>query len=79
MKKIKNATSAIVEKISKLPKAEKFNIGDYLKEYNFENNEKFELFKKIISLCEVQNIIIENTEADKILGMPWVYTYIKKN
>ena len=76
---IKNAAKEIVEKISQLPKDSEFRFGTYFKEYGFKTNENFELFKEVRLLCESQGIVLENTQAEMMLGMPWAFKYKKKN
>ena len=77
--KVKNIAIEIVDKISNLPQDTEFVIGDYFKDYNLESKEKFEVIKEVLSVCESKNIIIENTQEGMTLGMPWVYTFKRKN
>ena len=75
--KIKNAANEIVKKISELPIGSEFIIGDYFTEYKFETEENFKLIEEVLSLCKSNDIQIENTQSEMILGMPWVYKYKK--
>ena len=77
--KIKEAAVEIANKISALPQGSEFKFGDYFKEYNFEDREKFELMEKTVDLCESMNISISNTQEDMTIGMPWVFVYKKMN
>ena len=77
--KIKLAATEIVQKISELPIGSEFVIGDYFKDYKFEVSDNFKLLEEILTLCESNNVKIENIQANMILGMPWVYTYKKNN
>ena len=77
--KIKIAASEIVAKIKELPIGSEFVMGEYFTNYKFERGDKFKLQKEILSLCESNNIQIENTQAGAILGMPWAYRYKKNN
>lgn len=77
--KIKIAASEIATKIKELPIGSEFVIGEFFTNYKFEREDKFKLLKEVLSLCESNNIQIENTQAGMILGMPWVYRYKKNN
>ena len=77
--KIDIALNEIIDKISNLPQGSEFRIGDYLKDYNFTNEENMELTKKVIGTCKEKNIILENTQENMILGMPWVFILKKMN
>ena len=77
--KIKNITSEIVDKIAELPIGSEFTIGGLFSNYNLDKDEKFEVFKEVLSLCKSNNIQIENTQAGMMLGMPWVFKYKKNN
>ncbi len=77
--KIKIAASEIVAKIKELPIGSKFIMEDYFTDYKFEMEDNFELLEEIFSLCDSNNIQIEITQDDMELGVPWVYTYKKKN
>jgi len=77
--KIKIAASEIFTKIKELPIGSKFIIEEYFTDYKFEMEDNFKLLEEIFSLCDSNNIQIENTQDDMELGMPWVYTYKKKN
>ena len=77
--KIKIAASEIVTKIKELPIGSEFVIGEFFTNYKFEREDKFKLLKEVLSLCESNNIQIENTQAGAIIGMPWVSRYKKNN
>ena len=77
--KIVVAAKEIVRKISALPIGSEFVIGDYFIDYNFGVDENFKLMEVVLSLCESNNIQIENIQNEMELGMPWVYKYRKNN
>ena len=77
--KIKIAANEIVAKIKELPIGSEFVIGEYFTNYKFEMEDNFKLLEEIFSLCESNNIQIENTQDGMELGMPWVYRYKKNN
>ena len=53
---------------------------EYFTNYKFEIEDNFKLLEEIFSLCESNNIQIEDTTQDDMeLGLPWVYTFKKKN
>lgn len=69
----------IFEKISALPEDSEFRFIDFFKDYDIDNQAKFDLLDRVLDLCESNGIIIENTQEGMILGMPWVYVYKKMN
>lgn len=78
--KIKIAASEIVAKIKELPIGSEFVMEEYFTNYKFEIEDNFKLLEEIFSLCESNNIQIEDTTQDDMeLGLPWVYTFKKKN
>ena len=77
--KIKNAADEIVKKISELPIGSVFVLSHYFAEYPFNNHDRFQLMKEVLSLCKSSNIDIENIQSGMTLGMPWVYKYRKNN
>ena len=68
----------IFNKINELPSDSEFTMFDYLKNYELETKEMFEVNKKVLDLCNVNNVEIDNLMSGAILGMPWVYP-LKKN
>lgn len=77
--KINVAAKEIVRKISALPIGSEFVIGEYFTDYKFDIEENFKLLEVVLSLCESNNIRIENIQNEMELGMPWVYKYRKNN
>ena len=77
--KIINASNEVFNKIKELPQGSEFRFDEYITDYGFTFDENFELLKAVLELCESNNVLIENTQKDQILGMPWVYTYRKNN
>jgi len=75
--------SKMIEIVANYSIDTKFTIADLVNTTNesdeFPNsNDMFEITKQFLEKCQQGNIIIENTQAGEILGMPWAYTYIKK-
>lgn len=71
--KINMISKEIFDKINELPNNSEFTMLDYLKDYNLETKEMFEVNKNVLELCNENNIKIDNLMSGAILGMPWVY------
>lgn len=71
--KISMISKEIFNKINELPNSSEFKMLDYLKDYELETKEMFEVNKKVLDLCHDNNVKIDNLMSGAILGMPWVY------
>ena len=69
---------SIYKEIEKLPINSEFNIAQFFKDYNIEENDKFDLCKQVISYCIVNNVKIIEKFPDADLGLPWNIPRIKK-
>lgn len=76
--KVNMISKEIFNKINELPSDSEFTMFDYLKNYELETKEMFEVNKKVLDLCNVNNVKIDSLMSGAILGMPWVYP-LKKN
>ena len=68
----------IYKEIEKLPINSEFKIAQFFKDYNIEENDKFDLCKQVISYCIVNNVKIIEKFPDADLGLPWNIPRIKK-
>ena len=69
---------SIYKEIEKLPINSEFKIAQIFKDYNIEENDKFDLCKQVISYCIVNNVKIIEKFPDADLGLPWNIPRIKK-
>lgn len=69
---------SIYKEIEKLPINSEFKIAQFFKDYNIEENDKFDLCKQVISYCIVNNVKIIEKFPDADLGLPWNIPRIKK-
>lgn len=76
--KISMISKEIFNKINELPNSSEFKMLDYLKDYELETKEMFEVNKKVLDLCHDNNVKVDNLMSGAILGMPWIYP-LKKN
>ena len=68
----------IYKEIEKLPVDSEFKIGQFFKDYNIEENDKFGLCEQVISYCMVNNVKIVEKTPDADLGLPWNIPRIRK-
>lgn len=68
----------IYKEIEKLPVDSEFKIGQFFKDYNIEENDKFGLCEQVISYCMVNNIKVEEKMPDADLGLSWNIPRIRK-
>lgn len=68
----------IYKEIKKLPVDSEFKIGQFFKDYNIEENDKFGLCEQVISYCMVNNVKIVEKTPDADLGLPWNIPRIRK-
>jgi hypothetical protein len=83
MKEAQKIATEMVEKIRNFPVGTKFTIKELVKtideSHDFSDVENtFAIMEQFLKRCEQEDIVIENTQANQFLGMPWVYIYIKK-
>ena len=69
---------SIYKEIEKLPINSEFKIAQFFKDYNIEENDKFDLCKQVISYCIVNNVKIIEKFPDADLGLSWNIPRIKK-
>ena len=69
---------SIYKEIEMLPINSEFKIAQFFKDYNIEENDKFDLCKQVISYCIVNNVKIIEKFPDADLGLPWNIPRIKK-
>lgn len=77
-KSLYTIAESIYKKIEKLPINSEFKIAQFFKDYNIEENDKFDLCKQVISYCIVNNVKIIEKFPDADLGLPWNIPRIKK-
>lgn len=77
-KSLYSIAESIYKEIEKLPINSEFNIAQFFKDYNIEENDKFDLCKQVISYCIVNNVKIIEKFPDADLGLPWNIPRIKK-
>lgn len=77
-KSLYTIAESIYKEIEKLPINSEFKIAQFFKDYNIEENDKFDLCKQVISYCIVNNIKIIEKFPDADLGLPWNIPRIKK-
>lgn len=66
----------IIEEIKKLKKGSTFCIETYLEKYKVTDlQDKFDITFEILAELDKK---IELKDKELILGLPWVFTYIKK-
>lgn len=69
---------SVYKEIEMLPINSEFKIAQFFKDYNIEENDKFDLCKQVISYCIVNNVKIIEKFPDDDLGLPWNIPRIKK-
>ena len=77
-KSLYTIAESIYKEIEKLPINSEFKIDQFFKDYNIEENDKFDLCKQVISYCIVNNVKIIEKFPDADLGLPWNIPRIKK-
>lgn len=77
-KSLYTIAESIYKEIEKLPINSEFKIAQFFKDYNIEENDKFDLCKQVISYCIVNNVKIIEKFPDADLGLPWNIPRIKK-
>ena len=77
-KSLYTIAESIYKEIEKLPINSEFKIVQFFKDYNIEENDKFDLCKQVISYCIVNNVKIIEKFPDADLGLPWNIPRIKK-
>lgn len=77
-KSLYTIAESIYKEIEKLPINSEFKIAQFFKDYNIEENDKFDLCKQVISYCMVNNVKIIEKFPDADLGLPWNIPRIKK-
>jgi len=77
-KSLYTIAESIYKEIEKLPINSEFKIAQFFKDYNIEENDKFDLCKQVISYCIVNNVKIIEKFPDAYLGLPWNIPRIKK-
>lgn len=77
-KSLYSIAESIYKEIEKLPINSEFKIDQFFKDYNIEENDKFDLCKQVISYCIVNNVKIIEKFPDADLGLPWNIPRIKK-
>lgn len=77
-KSLYTISESIYKEIEKLPINSEFKIAQFFKDYNIEENDKFDLCKQVISYCIVNNVKIIEKFPDADLGLPWNIPRIKK-
>lgn len=77
-KSLYTIAESIYKGIEKLPINSEFKIAQFFKDYNIEENDKFDLCKQVISYCIVNNVKINEKFPDADLGLPWNIPRIKK-
>lgn len=77
-KDLYSIAESIYKEIEKLPINSEFKIAQFFKDYNIEENDKFDLCKQVISYCIVNNVKIIEKFPDADLGLPWNIPRIKK-
>ena len=76
-KSLYTIAESIYKEIEKLPINSEFKIAQFFKDYNIEENDKFDLCKQVISYCIVNNVKIIEKFPDADLGLPWNIPRIK--
>lgn len=77
-RKLYSIAESIYKEIEKLPVNSEFKIGQFFKDYNIEENDKFGLCEQVISYCMVNDIKVEEKMPDADLGLPWNIPRIRK-
>lgn len=77
-KSLYSIAESIYKEIEKLPVNSEFKIGQFFKDYNIEENDKFGLCEQVISYCMANNVKVEEKMPDADLGLPWNIPRIRK-
>lgn len=77
-KSLYSIAESIYKEIEKLPVDSEFKIGQFFKDYNIEENDKFGLCEQVISYCMVNNVKVVEKMPDADLGLPWNIPRIRK-
>ena len=77
-RKLYSIAESIYKEIEKLPVNSEFKKGQFFKDYNIEENDKFGLCEQVISYCMVNDIKVEEKMPDADLGLPWNIPRIRK-